>query len=320
MKNRSIGHQNRRRGPYHRRGISGVIALAIAGLTPTVTKAYTAAGDRNFPAQLVLPQIGPTDGLWVPISTQPFEAVGTNDNTRQTNFSGTYSKLITERLGIQLEYGLTHIDRLRTSSITGAQNFHALLQYEPIIDPEHEFLLSVQVDHEFCGTGDPGVGSDKHGATTSGVTFGQGLGARPIGYWRPLAITGFAGYQAAEGARTDFFQGGVSIQYSIPYLVSKVANVDLPAFLRGMTPITEVFFTTPVGPISGQGMNTTLVVAPGISYSRGRGWELGIEGMIPTTRASGTGIGVIAQLLIQLDYLLPESFVGRPIFRPTEFP
>lgn len=195
-----------------------------------------------------------------------------------------------------------------------------MLQYEPILDPEHEFLLSVQVDHEFGGTGDPGVGGDKDGATTPGVTFGKGLGDLPIGYWRPLAVTGFAGYQIGEGSRTDLFQAGVSIQYSIPYLVSKVANVDLPAFLRGMTPITKVFFTTPVSPISGQGINTTLVVAPGVSYSRGRGWELGIEAMIPTTRATGTGIGVIAQLLIEFDYLAPDSVVGRPIFPPSEFP
>jgi hypothetical protein len=62
------------------------------------------------------------------------------------------------------------------------------------------------------------------------------------------------------------------------------------------------------------------VVAPGVSYSRGKGWELGIEAMIPTTRATGHGIGVVAQLLIQLDYLLPESLLGRPIFVPTELP
>ena len=320
MKNRSTRRQNRRRGPYYCWGVSRVVALAIAGLTPTTGNAYTAAGDRNFPAQLILPEIGPTDALWLPISTQPFEAVNQEDKTRQTNFTATYSKLITEQLGIQLEYGLTHIDRLRTSSITGTQNFHGSMQYEPILDPEHEFLLSVQVDHEFGGTGDPGVGGEKHGATTPGVTFGKGLGDLPIGYWRPLAITGFAGYQIGEGSRTDFFQAGISIEYSMPYLVSKVVNVDLPAFLRGMTPVTEVFFTTPVSPISGQGTNTTLVVAPGVSYSRGRGWELGIEAMIPTTRATGTGIGVIAQLLIEFDYLAADSVIGRPIFLPTELP
>jgi hypothetical protein len=42
--------------------------------------------------------------------------------------------------------------------------------------------------------------------------------------------------------------------------------------------------------------------------------------MITTTRTTGTGIGIIAQLSIQLDHLLPDSVVGRPIFLPTELP
>src|SRR5690242_11484506 len=112
MKSRSTRHQNRWRGPHHCWGMSRVLALALAGLTPTASNAYMAAGDRNFPAQLILPQIGPTDALWVPISTQPFDALKQGDNTRQTNFTATYSKLITERLGIQLEYGASHLDRL----------------------------------------------------------------------------------------------------------------------------------------------------------------------------------------------------------------
>src|ERR1700731_2359466 len=162
MKKRSTRHQNRRRGPYHCWGIRRILALAIAVLTPTASNAYTAAGDRNFPAQLILPQIGPTDALWVPISTQPFQAVNPEDTTRQTNFSGNYNKLITEQLGIRLEYGLIHRDRLHASSVTGAENFEAVLKYETILDPPHEFLLSVQVDHEFGGTGDLAVGSKKH--------------------------------------------------------------------------------------------------------------------------------------------------------------
>jgi hypothetical protein len=87
-----------------------------------------------------------------------------------------------------------------------------------------------------------------------------------------------------------------------------------------MTPMTEVFFTTPVSHVTRQGTNTTLVVAPGISYSRGSGWEFGIEAMIPTTRATGSGIGVIAQLTIELDYLVPDSVLGRPLFRSPESP
>jgi len=89
--------------------------------------------------------------------------------------------------------------------------------------------------------------------------------------------------------------------------------------------MTEVFFTTPVShitrtQITSQGANTTLVVAPGVSYSRGSGWELGIEAMIPTTRATGSGIGVIAQLVVELDYLAPDSILGRPLFPSVESP
>ena len=141
------------------------------------------------------------------------------------------------------------------------------------------------------------------------------MGDLPIGYWRPLAITGFTGYQIAEGApRPDMVNAGLSVQYSMPYLVSKVANVDVPTFLRGMTPMIEVMFNTPTGPSHGH--HTMNLVAPGISYSEGKGWELGIEAMIPTTKATGSGVGVIAQLVLQLDYMLPDSVVGRPIFPP----
>jgi hypothetical protein len=253
--------------------------------------------------------------VWVPISTQPFEAVKPEDKTRGTNFTGSYSKFITERLGIQLEYGLTHIDRLRTLSVTGAQNFAVLLRYETILDPVHEFVLSVQVDHELGGTGDQRVESSKKSATQPAITFAKGLGDLSIGYWRPLAITGFTGYQIAEGApRPNMVNAGFSVQYSIPYLVSKVANFDLPPFLRGMTPMTEVMFNAPAGPSHGQ--HTMNLVAPGISYSEGKGWELAMEAMIPTTKATGSGVGVIVQLVLQLDYLLPNSVIGQPIFPP----
>ncbi len=182
-----------------------------------------------------------------------------------------------------------------------------------MLDQQHEFVLSFQVDHEFGGTGSQSVGSFQQGSTQPAFTFGKGLGDLPVGYWRPLAITGFAGYEIAQGSRPSMVNTGFSIQYSMPYLVSKVANVGLPSFLRGMTPITEVFVSTPAG--RSYGKSTTLVVAPGLSYSQGQGWEFGIEAMIPTTRQTGTGVGFIAQLVIQLDYLFPDSIIGGPIFR-----
>ena len=74
----------------------------------------------------------------------------------------------------------------------------------------------------------------------------------------------------------------------------------------------EMLYSTPSG--NGRGSTTTLNIAPGVSYSEGRGWELAIEAQIPTNRATGSGVGVIAQVVILFDYLLPNSFIGHPIF------
>src|SRR3954471_22305595 len=55
-----------------------------------------------------------------------------------TRGSGTYNKLITERFGIRLEDGFTH-----RGSTHGAQNLKIQIQYEAILDPDHEFLMSL---------------------------------------------------------------------------------------------------------------------------------------------------------------------------------
>jgi hypothetical protein len=312
---------------YRRWRAGAALALFIGGLTPTAAQAYTAAGDRNFPALLIVPQIAPSDALWGSFSSLPMNASQTAGTTRQNLWTGDYAKTITERLGIQLQSGLVTLDRVGRPSATGGQNLNVLVQYEAILDLDREFVLSVGVEQNFGGSGDQHLNSDatfKQSATQPSITFGKGLGESAIGYLRPLAVTGFTGYQIAEGAPPRFGEGvsqrpntinaGFSIQYSLPYLVSKVANVDLPSIIQGLTPMTEVAFSTPVGPSRGQ--KTTVAVAPGFSYSEGRGWELGIEAIIPANKATGRGLGVIAQLVIQLDYLLPDSIVGRPIFAP----
>ena len=302
-----------RNGPGRHRDVGAALVLAaVACLTPVAGNAYTAAGDRNFPATLVLPQVAPSDAFWFTPGTLP---ISNGDRSQySTQLSGTYSKTLTERLGLQLEDGFT-----RLGSRWGAQNLDVQLQYEAILDPAHEFVLSVQVDHEFGGTGSRRVGSSPQGATQPSITFAKGLGDLPIGHWRPLAITGFAGYQIADGGgnRPNLVQAGLSVQYSFPYLASKVASVNLPPFLRDVIPITEFRLTTGAGNgarARDQGM--TLLVAPGAVYSPGNGLEFGIEAQIPTNRATGRGVGVIAQLEVQLDYLLPESVFGRPIFHP----
>jgi len=115
------------------------------------------------------------------------------------------------------------------------------------------------------------------GATTPRVYFGKGLGDLDIGYLRPLAVAGLVGYQIADSPpRSNLFTAGFVVEYSIPYLRSKVQSLDLPEFVRGLTPMTEVLFTIPAGRASGA--RTTALIAPGLSYA-GAGWEFAIEGL-----------------------------------------
>jgi hypothetical protein len=288
-------------------------ALVLGWLVPAAGHAYTAAGDRNFPATIILPQVAPSDALYGNAAALPFDARRPGDPTLMSDFSPTYSKTITERLGIQIEGYFERLDRLHAPSSNGLQNAALLLQYEPILDRDHEFVLTLGVGRELGGTGTRNVGAPRQGATTPEVFFAKGLGDLDIGYWRPLAVTGVAGYQFGDSSpRPDLYQAGFSVQYSIPYLGSKVAAVELPDFIRNLTPLTEVFFAGPAGRSFGQ--RATALVAPGVSYSNGRGWEFAIEALLPTTRATGSGIGVTAQLVLQLDYLLPGTALGRPLF------
>jgi hypothetical protein len=80
--------------------------------------------------------------------------------------------------------------------------------------------------------------------------------------------------------------------------------------MRGLTPMAEFQFISPAG--KSYGTRTTVLIAPGASYA-GEGWEFAVEALVPETRATGSGFGVIAQLHLSLDFLFPDS-IGKPIF------
>ena len=64
---------------------------------------------------------------------------------------------------------------------------------------------------------------------------------------------------------------GIAVEYSIPYLQSKVRAFDLPDVLRGMTPLVETFVVTTATRNRG-GNRTSAIFGPGFNYS-GEGWE-----------------------------------------------
>jgi hypothetical protein len=281
-------------------------AAACALLVPAAAVGYTAVGDRVFPATVLLPQAAPGDALYVTPSTRP---VPGGDFT---NLTATLDKTLTERFGIGIQDGYNWVGRRDASTLVGWQNLMAYVKYEAILDPPHEFLFSIGAAHEFGSTGTRRVGAPSNGATrVPTLFFAKGLGDLPIGYLRPLALQGFTTYQLSSGSpRPDNFIAGLAVEYSIPYLQSKVKAFDLPNLLRGMTPLVETLIVTPTRN-SGR-TTTTAVVAPGIAYS-GEGWQFAIEARIPTNRAAGTGVGVLAQLYLSLDYFFPDS-IGKPLF------
>jgi hypothetical protein len=293
------------------RAAAAVAALVLAvGSPANPAFAYGATGDRLFPATLVLPQIAPGDEFYVWADTLPQTPSGEGTGTRQSNFSAVYAKTITDRLGIVVEETWTRLDRVAKGSWSAMQNLDTEIKYLAIDDQPHEFLLTLGLDREWGGTGATRVGAFSSGATTPRVYFGKGLGDLDATYLRPLAIAGFLGYRFADSPpRPDLVTTGFVVEYSIPYLQSKVQSFDLPAPIRGMTPMTEVSFSIPSG--RSFGARTTALIAPGVNFA-GEGWEFIVEALVPATRATAGGAGVRAQLHLSLDFLFPDT-IGRPL-------
>ena len=76
-----------------------------------------------------------------------------------------------------------------------------------------------------------------------------------------------------------------------------------------MTPIVETLVVTPTR--NRGGSTTAVIVAPGVAYS-GQGWQFAIEARVPANSAAGSGVGVLAQFSLSLDYFFPDS-LGRPL-------
>jgi len=286
------------------------LAMVLVCTNWAAANAYTASGDRNFPATLILPQLAPGDEFYLNLNTLSLRGHGTDTTDRSTAFTAVYGKTITDNLGIFIEETYTSDSIEQAATRWGWQNQDMSIKYLAVNNLDHEFIMTLGLDREIGGTGAVRVGASPSGATAPQVYFGKGLGDLDVGYLRPLAVTTFSAMSFADAApRPDIASNGFTVEYSIPYLQSKVEALDLPDLFRRMTPMTEVLFTSPVG--TSFGARSTALVAPGVSYA-GEGWELAVEAQIPCNRATGSGLGVTAQLHIALDFFFSDS-IGKPI-------
>jgi hypothetical protein len=308
------------------------LALALAPFAGAV--AHEVAGNRFFPATLTIDDPGVNDELAVP--TISMTKSGDEPPVKQLDFSGEYSRRITEAFAISVGPTWTHLYAPGGPTGTGAsgfQNLDTTFKYRFYKDAAHELIMSVGLSIEWGGSGAEGVGADRFTTYTPTFFFGKGFGDLPDQIWwaRPIALTGTVGYSIPGSAQTvtstvddagnvstdialnpQFLNWGLSLQYSMPYLKSAVYDYGLPDFVNRLIPIVEASFQTPAANFAGTGLRTTGTVNPGVIWVSNY-FQVGLEAIIPINRDSGRNVGAIAQLHLYLDDLFPTT-IGKPIF------
>ncbi len=294
-------------------------ALAAAGLCAgPAADAHVIAGDRVFPVTLTFDDPGTADEATLPQFTwQPTAGGGAN-----SALQWEYDKTITPNTAIILNHGWNMLTPgMGQKAQTGFENVFLTAKWQAITDAEHEFVVSLGVIRAFGGGYTAAnVGGDYAGATSPTVYFGKGLGDLPIGLLRPLAVTGELSYWIPDRRLDSTLDnngvpasvtGGLSIQYSVPYLQSQVRAFALPDFVSRLIPLVETTWYSPTQrPASGLPM--TLTIAPGVIYMADS-YQVGLEALIPGNRAAGPHVGATAQLHFFFDDLFPDS-IGRPLF------
>lgn len=296
--------------------VSMLVAFSLLASHPAL--ASVVAGVRVFPVTLTLDDPGVGDEVRLP------QVIWQRDSGPQTDtqVKWEWDKRITPTTSVIYNQGYDWVQHAGSKTRTGFENVFLTGKWQAYINAEHEFALSLGVIREFGGNqATQNIGGDAYGTTAPVVYAGKGLGDLPIGLLRPLAVTGQLSYSIPDrplnsdldnGGTPRSWNGGFSVQYSIPYLQSQVHDFGLPDFIGGMIPVVETTWYSPAGGPAG-GFPATLTVAPGVIYMADS-FEIGIEALIPANRAAGRNVGVIVQLLFFLDDLLPDSRIGKPLF------
>lgn len=280
--------------------LSLVAVASIAACDPTPALAHGILGQRFFPATITSDDPFAADELALP-TVRYFD--------HETDYNVDYSKSILPGFAIGLGMGYIDISAPGQPSQRGFSNLDISPALEVYRDPNHEFILTTGLDWEVGGTGSQAV-AERSSTYTPTIKFGKGFGNLPqtLKYLRPVAITGTVGY-AIPGDGNKTIQWGGAVEYSLLYLQNNVHDQGLGNVAAHLTPIVEFSFSSPTK--AGQG-GTMGTINPGLLWS-GQYVQLGAEAVVPVNRASGHGLGFVAQLHFYLDDIFPHS-LGRPLF------
>lgn len=308
------------------------LLTAVAVGTMTLThhaRAHGFAGDHMFVSTLIIDDPNVSDEATLPTFSYLPQPTDSGSTPRLYGLNFEFDKRITENFGFGINQGHNWLTRPGAKTTAGWSNLVVTLKYKLYVNPEHEFMMSAGVQRQFARTGTNGTNgavldNDDSSSTTPLIYFGKGFGDLPIGWLRPLALTGTFGQTIADkrlkvdptdgspinNGRDNVWTGGLSLQYSMRYLSSQVKDYGLPDFVNRLTPLVEVAWTSPASKPNNHD-STKYLFAAGVSYTA-QNYAVSVEALIPGNKQTGSHLGVVAQFHLYFDDLLPHS-LGKPI-------
>jgi hypothetical protein len=293
----------------------GLAAFAFA--FPWIAQAHAVAGARIFVNTLLIDDPGVGDEANLPI----FSVQSPDGKSTVTDLNFEYDKTITENLGLGAgtDYDwVTNDPNDAKKSHGGFNDPYVQLKYRWILLSEHEFMSSVQIQQSFGRAGTTGIDTGYDTTTISGF-FGKGLGDIPFDAIRPFALTGEldynipnAGYANGYGG-LNYWTGGLTLQYSIPYLQSQIKDYGLPTLLANLTPVAELGWSSAAAGSAFRptGDPTTFTLGTGAVWT-GAFFSFSTELLWPLNGAAAHGLGVIGQFHLYFDDLFPNT-LGKPL-------
>jgi hypothetical protein len=296
---------------------------------PGTAAAHGLVGQRFFPATIATEDPFVADELALPtISSVRNNGDDESPASRQRSIEVEFAKRITPDLGFSIGVAHQRFSFADGTRQRGFENVELGLKKLLYQDPAAEALVSAGLSWEIGGSGSNGVG-EGFSTYTPTVFFGKGFGNLATDWLRPLALTGTVGVAIPGRSSTTstgidpdtglavtqvernphVLQVGLALQYSIPYLQSAVKDIGLGAPWKNMVPVIELTAQRPLDRVDQRSWTGT--INPGVLWP-GKYVQFGLEAVIPLNRASGHGVGVLAQLHFFLDDLFPQT-LGRPL-------
>lgn len=293
------------------------LCTAAFVLTAPCAHAHAVAGARVFVNTLLIDDPGVGDEANLPV----YSVTSPDGKSTVTDLNFEYDKTILSNLGVGVG---TDWDWITNDAMDGKKSHggfddpYVQLKYRWLLLPEHEFMSSVQIQQSFGRAGTTGIDSGYDTTTLSGF-FGKGMGDIPFDPIRPFAITGELDYNMPNtGNSTGYgavnnWTGGLTLQYSIPYLQSQIHDYSLPPVLANLTPLVELGWSSAAASSAFRPTNnpTTFTLGTGAVWT-GEYYSLSTELLWPLNGASGHGLGVIGQFHLYFDDLLPNT-LGKPL-------